>query len=211
MHELARLYSLSRNLIWLWMRKSEAGKFTDELAEAVRIAEYERKIAKLERKVGQLNMEVDLLKRGRDWDARRELLDRVRPAGLPIAHGCPLMKLARSTFYYRSPRQTSARRALERRITMLCVEFPRYGYRRTTAELRTAGMNATHKAMACVMRERGLQVWPLRRFARTTDSEHDSPIFPNLARARSFPLVPTSSRSPISLTSPLAGASSTSR
>jgi hypothetical protein len=34
------------------------------LAEAVRIAEYERKIAELERKVGQLTMEVDLLKKG---------------------------------------------------------------------------------------------------------------------------------------------------
>jgi transposase len=34
------------------------------LAEAVRVAEYERKIAELERKVGQLTMEVDLLKKG---------------------------------------------------------------------------------------------------------------------------------------------------
>lgn len=63
MHELARRYSLSRNLIRFWIRKYEAGKFTDELAEAVRIAEYERKIAELERKVGQLTMEVDLLKK----------------------------------------------------------------------------------------------------------------------------------------------------
>jgi cell division protein FtsB len=36
----------------------------------VRIAEYEQKIAELERKVGQLTMEVDLLKKGRDWDAQ---------------------------------------------------------------------------------------------------------------------------------------------
>ena len=64
MHELARRYSLSRNLIRLWVRKYEAGEFTDELAEAVRIAEYEHKIAELERKVGQLTMEVDLLKNG---------------------------------------------------------------------------------------------------------------------------------------------------
>lgn len=56
--------SLSRNLIRLWVRKYEAGEFTDELAEAVRIAEYERKIAELERKVGQLTVEVDLLKKG---------------------------------------------------------------------------------------------------------------------------------------------------
>jgi transposase len=64
LHELARRYSISRNLIRLWIRKYEAGEFNDELAEAVHIAEYERKIAELERKVGQLTMEVDLLKKG---------------------------------------------------------------------------------------------------------------------------------------------------
>jgi transposase-like protein len=50
LHELARRHSLSRNLIRLWIRKDEAGEFTDELAEAVHIAQYERKIAELERK-----------------------------------------------------------------------------------------------------------------------------------------------------------------
>lgn len=64
LHELARRYSLSRNLIRLWIRKYEAGEFTDELAESVHITQYERKIAELERKVGQLTMEVDLLKKG---------------------------------------------------------------------------------------------------------------------------------------------------
>lgn len=31
LHELARRHSLSRNLIRLWIRKYEAGEFTDEL------------------------------------------------------------------------------------------------------------------------------------------------------------------------------------
>src|SRR5262245_2401988 len=66
MHELARRHSLSRNLIRLWIRKYEAGEFTDEVAESVRVAEYERKIAELERKVGQLTM---LKKGARGWDA----------------------------------------------------------------------------------------------------------------------------------------------
>ena len=62
MHELARRHNLSRNLIRLWIQKYEAGELTDEVVDAVRIAEYENKIAELERKVGQLTMEVDLLK-----------------------------------------------------------------------------------------------------------------------------------------------------
>lgn len=40
-HELARRYSLSRELTRLRVRKYEAREFMDELAEAVRIAEYE--------------------------------------------------------------------------------------------------------------------------------------------------------------------------
>ena len=64
MHELASRHTLSRNLIRPWILKYGAGKFNDEVAEAVRVAEYERKIAKLKRKVGQLTMEVDLLKKG---------------------------------------------------------------------------------------------------------------------------------------------------
>jgi len=97
------------------------------------------------------------------------------------------MTLARSTYYYRSHRQTAARRALEQRIARLCGELPRYGYRRITAQLRDQGWNINHKTVARIMRERGLQVRPLRRFVRTTNSDHQSPIFPNLAPG----LVPT--------------------
>jgi putative transposase len=39
-----------------------------------------------------------------------------------------------------------------------------------------------HKRIARLMREDGLQVRPHRRFVRTTDSRHEQPIFPNLAR-----------------------------
>ena len=62
-------------------------------------------------------------------------------------------------------------------------KFPRYGYRRVMQQLHTEGRAINHKAVARIMRENGLQVRPLRRFARTTDSDHDSPIFPNLGAA----------------------------
>jgi putative transposase len=92
------------------------------------------------------------------------------------------MKLARSSYYYRSRNQNAARVAVEKRIALLCAKFPRYGYRRISAQLRIEGMKVNHKAVAKIMREKGLQVRPLRRFVHTTDSQHDNPIFPNLAR-----------------------------
>jgi putative transposase len=91
------------------------------------------------------------------------------------------MKLTRSTYYYRSRRAAAREKALRERIAAVCEEFPRYGYRRVTHQLHAEGMSMNHKAVARIMRENGLQVRPLRRFVRTTDSDHDSPIFPNLA------------------------------
>jgi len=92
------------------------------------------------------------------------------------------MRLARSSYYYRSKHPLVKQTAAERRVLALCAEFPRYGYRRITAQMRAEGTVINHKAVARIMRSRGLQVRPLRRFVRTTDSQHDNPIFPNLAR-----------------------------
>ena len=92
------------------------------------------------------------------------------------------MRLARSTYYYRGRRQAAEKKVLCDRIEALCAEFPRDGYRRITHRLRAEGMVVNHKAVARLMRQNGLQVRPLRKFVRTTDSDHDGPIFPNLAR-----------------------------
>ena len=61
-------------------------------------------------------------------------------------------------------------------------EFACYGYRRVTRELRRRGHVVNHKRVARVMRGHGLGIKPRRRFVRTTDSDHDLPIFPNLYR-----------------------------
>ncbi|MDI7865195.1 transposase [Rhizobiaceae bacterium n13] len=58
-----RAYSVSANLIQLWLTQFDRGELNDEEAEASVIAEYEARIAALERKVGQLTMELDLVKK----------------------------------------------------------------------------------------------------------------------------------------------------
>jgi len=87
------------------------------------------------------------------------------------------------TFDLLLPRRRAAAREkdLRERIIAVCEEFPRYGYRRVTHQLHAEGMSINHKAVARIMRENDLQVRPLRRFVRTTNSDHESPIFPNLA------------------------------
>lgn len=56
-------YSLSANLIQLWLTQFDRGELSSEEAEASAIADYEAKIAALERKVGQLTMELELAKK----------------------------------------------------------------------------------------------------------------------------------------------------
>jgi putative transposase len=92
------------------------------------------------------------------------------------------MELARSTYYDEPAGQPIAQARLVERIKEICAEWPSYGYRRVTAELRASGCLVNHKKVMRLMREHELTVRPRRRFVATTDSDHDGPIFPNLAK-----------------------------
>ena len=92
------------------------------------------------------------------------------------------MGLARSTYYDEPAGQPIAEARLVKRIKEICAEWPSYGYRRVTADLRAGGCLANHKKVMRLMQENGLTVRPRRRFVATTDSDHDGPIFPNLAK-----------------------------
>jgi putative transposase len=96
------------------------------------------------------------------------------------------MSLAPSTYYYRPRGRSAAAIAAEARLVArihaICAEFPRYGYRRVTAQLKAEGERVNHKRVSRIMREQDLRVRPRRRFVATTDSDHDGPIFPDLAK-----------------------------
>ena len=92
------------------------------------------------------------------------------------------MSLARSTYYYRPRGRGRDEEALIQRIEAICEEFPRYGYRRVTAQLCHEGWRINHKRVARIMRERGLSVKLRRRAVRTSDGGGREAVFPNLAR-----------------------------
>ncbi len=92
------------------------------------------------------------------------------------------MDLARSSYYDAPTGQPIAEARLVARITEICAEWPRYGYRRMTAQLRHEGLIVNHKKVMRLMKENGLTVRPRRRFVVTTDGDHDGPIFANLAK-----------------------------
>ncbi len=92
------------------------------------------------------------------------------------------MSLARSTYYAKPKATLQADAALRSQIEGICGEFPGYGYRRVTHELRDRNVVVNHKKVMRLMREEGLSVTPRRRFFATTDSNHSLPVYPNLYR-----------------------------
>lgn len=91
------------------------------------------------------------------------------------------MGIARSTFYD-VPRIAFDDTALVEAMAAICDEFEAYGWRRVHASLRQQGLVVNHKKVRRLMREHDLQPRPRRRHVATTDSGHDGPIFPDLAK-----------------------------
>jgi transposase InsO family protein len=109
------------------------------------------------------------------------------PSGLTQERGCALVGLPRSRYYeFLAPQSPAEERAeamrLRDRIEEICLEFPRYGYRRVTAQLRREDFLVNHKRVQRIMAEESLLCQVKRRFLRTTDSNHGFRRFPNLLR-----------------------------
>jgi putative transposase len=91
------------------------------------------------------------------------------------------MGLSRSTFYA-TPQEKSSDAELVAEIRAITDVFECYGYRRVGAELRHRGHVVNAKKVRRLMREHDLNPRRRRRFTRTTDSDHDGPIYPFVAR-----------------------------
>jgi transposase-like protein len=62
LHALAKRHDICRNLIRVWVAKSEAGAFDEEVEASNLLSEYESRIAALERLVGRQALEIEYLK-----------------------------------------------------------------------------------------------------------------------------------------------------
>jgi len=99
-----------------------------------------------------------------------------------------LMELARSSYYYKpvgiDPLEAVANIDLRDRMETICIDFPGYGYRRVTAQLKRDGLVVNHKKVLRLMRESDLLCHLKRRWTSTTDSRHGLPVYPNLLKGR---------------------------
>jgi putative transposase len=97
---------------------------------------------------------------------------------------CQMTGLNRAGFYrWRMPRQADpVEMEIRDQMQKVALESPAYGYRRITAELQQRGFEINHKRVLRMMREDNLLCVRQRAFVTTTDSRHNLPIYPNLAR-----------------------------
>jgi transposase InsO family protein len=66
-------------------------------------------------------------------------------------------------------------------VPKIALEWPAYGRRRVTAELKRRGWQVNHKRVHRIMREGNLLCVWRRKFLLTTDSNHSRPVYPNVA------------------------------
>ena len=97
---------------------------------------------------------------------------------------CQMTGLSRAGFYRaRTPRRASpVEMEIRDEMQKIALESAAYGYRRITVEVQRRGFDINHKRVLRMMREDNLLCVRRRPFVVTTDSRHNLPIYPNLAR-----------------------------
>jgi transposase InsO family protein len=97
---------------------------------------------------------------------------------------CQLGQVSRAG-WYRQGAGPPADRDVELRdeIQKIALEWPAYGSRRITAELRRRKWTVNRKRVQRLMREDNLLCLRKRKFVVTTDSDHGLRVYPNLARS----------------------------
>lgn len=105
--------------------------------------------------------------------------------GLTIERMVKLARVSRASYYrFDENGKSGADTDMDLRdvIQRVALEWPSYGRRRITQELRRRGWAVNWKRVYRLMREDNLLCVRKRKFVVTTDSSHGRKVYPNLAR-----------------------------
>lgn len=104
-------------------------------------------------------------------------------AVLPVTRMCVTAGVSRAGYYRRQEPVRLPYGVMELRdeLQKLAMQWPSYGSRRLTMELRRQGWEVNRKRVQWLMREDNLLCLQKRKFVLTTDSNHGLAVYPNLA------------------------------
>ena len=105
--------------------------------------------------------------------------------GLTVERMVKLAGVSRASYYrFDDNAETGTDPDMDLRdaIQRIALDWPTYGRRRVTEELRRRGWTVNHKRVHRIMREDNLLCLRKRKFVATTDSNHGRKVYPNLAR-----------------------------
>jgi putative transposase len=102
---------------------------------------------------------------------------------MSVVRMCQVAGFSRAGYYRFLDRvnPAAADMVLRDAIQKIALEWPSYGSRRMTRELKARGWKVNRKRVRRIMREDNLLCVAKRRFVVTTDSGHGRKVYPNLA------------------------------
>jgi transposase InsO family protein len=92
------------------------------------------------------------------------------------------MGICRSSYYYKPEDKPKYDLYLADKINDIATEFPSYGYRRITAQLKRDGIHANHKKVLRIMKQENILVKARKAYKATTNSSHSLLRYPNLVK-----------------------------
>lgn len=108
------------------------------------------------------------------------MIEQLVQDGYAVIVVCDVLDYPRSTYYHAAPPAVDDQ--LRAAIREVVGQWPRYGYRRVTAELRRQQWDVNPKRVRRLMRLMGVQRKTKVKKRRTTNSVHDFPRYPNLVQ-----------------------------
>ena len=103
---------------------------------------------------------------------------------LTLVELCQLSAVSRASYYRRweAEKPHDEEMVVRDRLQRLAVQHRRRGYRYITKLLKREGWHINHKRTLRLMRQDNLLSLRRQKWVRTTDSDHDRPVYPNMAR-----------------------------
>ncbi|MEL7225188.1 MAG: IS3 family transposase [Cyanobacteria bacterium J06576_12] len=183
--ELASQYEIHPTLINTWKRQlleDASTLFESAKSKDKQDSDSQAQIDELYRQIGQLKVERGFFSQalsGLGLGERKAMVDATHDQ-LSIVRQCQLLRVNRSTLYYRPAKPSAANLTLLKLIDQQYLKTPFYGNRRMREYLREQGYQVNRKRVQRLMHQLGLQaIYPKPKLSKR---HPDHTVYPYLLR-----------------------------